>query len=135
MMKSIYFFFLISGVMCAFVFPRERVHGAEGQRMKNQEEAPKLKIQIPGNPEHLTWNTTVRYTISVSDPKDGESRYGEIDSRAVVLELEYAEANEDLDATQLLKDADKKEEHKGLGLMKRSTCFGCHADKTRLAGP
>ena len=135
MMKSIYIFFLIAGVTSGFVLPDTRLRDGGANGIGNPDEAPKVKIEIPGNPEHLNWKTTVRYAISVADPKDGESKYGEIDARTVLLDVEYFDANEDMEATQLLKEAQTKEEHAGLSLMKRSTCFGCHSDKTRLAGP
>lgn len=100
--------------------------------VQTQDDAPKLEIEIAGAPEHLTWNAQVRYTISVSDPKDGTSRYGEIDGRACLMEIEYFPTGEDSHVREVSKS---HKEHKGLSLMKRSTCFGCHADKTKLAGP
>jgi cytochrome c len=97
-----------------------------------QDDAPKLEIEIAGAPDHLSWNTQVRYMISVSDPKDGDSRFGEIDARTCLMEIEYFPAGEVSRVNEAIENA---EEHIGLSLMKRSTCFGCHADKTKLAGP
>ena len=150
MTKSNYFFLLISvtfySLYVDWFTETERFHsmkeipssekkgGISGEvvTVQIQDDAPKLEIEIAGAPEHLTWNTQVRYTISVSDPKDGVSRYGEIDGRSCLMEIEYFPAGEELQMNEAIKT---KEEHKGLSLMKRSTCFGCHADKTRLAGP
>jgi cytochrome c len=98
----------------------------------DQDYSPKVQIEIPGSPDHLPWNTQVRYGISVSDPKDGDSQFGEIDARACLMEIEYFPV---VEVSQVNEVSKTGEEHRGLSLMKRSTCFGCHADKTRLAGP
>lgn len=97
-----------------------------------QDGAPKIAIEITGAPAHLGWNSQVRYTISVADPVDGLSKFGEIDGRACVMEIEYFPADAQSQVNDVIKT---REEPKGLSLMRRSTCFGCHADKTRLAGP
>jgi cytochrome c len=109
--------------------------GSAAGAVPEPDHAPRVEIEIPGAPEHLTWNTQVRYIISVSDPKDGESRYGEIEARACLMEVEYFPAADEKKANELMKASKEKEEHKGLSAMKRSTCFGCHSDKVRLAGP
>lgn len=106
-----------------------------GSAVPELDHAPKVEIEIPGAPEHLTWNTQVRYIISVSDLKDGESRYGEIEARACLMEVEYFPAGDEKKVNELIKASQQKKEHKGLSAMKRSTCFGCHSDKTRLVGP
>lgn len=92
---------------------------------------PQVKISIPGEKKIYTWNEQVRYSINVSDIKDGDSKYGEIPAQECVLTLAYVPGgNED----EIKKITDTKEEI-GLSLIKKSTCFGCHAHKTKLAGP
>lgn len=95
------------------------------------QDPPQVKILTPNNEKIYTWNEQVRYAISVSDAKDGDSKYGEIPSQECLLELTYLPAGKE----EEIKKVTARKEEKGLSLMKRSTCFGCHAHKTRLAGP
>jgi cytochrome c len=77
------------------------------------------------------WNEQVRYSITVSDPNDGDSKYGEIPLQEVLLTLDFISTGKEQD---IKKVTDRKEE-KGLSLIKKSTCFGCHSHKAKLAGP
>ena len=102
---------------------------------------PKVKILLSQkNEEFYTWHEHVRYSIDVSDVIDGDSKYSEINVTEVILEIEYLpitegeELNEE-EIKDKIKIAEKKPEHIGLSLMKNSTCFGCHADKTKHTGP
>ena len=149
-MRAIYFFLLASASLCTLHFvplcqieplpfvetiSEGMTRACEFVSVRHQDNAPQLELKLPGAPEHFTWGTQMRYTINVSDPKDGESRYGEIDARACLLEIEYIPAQNKTEMDERIKRSLRKPEHTGLSLMKRSTCFGCHADKTRLAGP
>ncbi len=101
---------------------------------KDQDVAPQVKILMPKVGDSHTWGDQVRYKISVSDAKDGESQYGEIISRKCLLSIEYrpvADGNTEDIAAML----EVEPEPEGLSLITRSTCFGCHADKRRVAGP
>jgi len=102
---------------------------------------PKVKILLSQKSEEFyTWDEHVRYSIDVSDTIDGDSKYGEINVTEVVLEIEFLpitegeELNEE-EIKDKIKIAEKEPEHIGLSLMKNSTCFGCHADKTKHTGP
>lgn len=143
-MKSIFLFLLISATLYiahpeSFPEPRsvklmndDTSGGTLGELAHTQDKVPTVEVTIAGAPEHLTWNTQFRYIINVVDPKDGESRFGEIDARACLMEIEYFPGGHKPEFNKVLN---KNVEHKGLSLLKRSTCFGCHADKSRLAGP
>jgi cytochrome c len=98
---------------------------------KLQPAAPQVKFLTPDEKTSYTWNEQVRYSISISDPKDGESKYGEIPSQECLLTLEYVPVNKEDE----IKKAIEKKEEKALSLVKKSTCFGCHAQTTRVAGP
>ena len=98
---------------------------------KVQPAAPQVKLLAPDEKRSYAWKEQVRYSISISDPKDGESKYGEIPSQECLLTLEYLPVNND----EEIKKAMEKKEEKGLSLIKKSTCFGCHALATRVAGP
>jgi cytochrome c len=104
-------------------------------REENQDTAPEVKILMPQENKTYKWKDQVRYSIGVSDPKDGESKYGEIPSQQCLLNIEYLPVTEGHTATDMIQKVQHTEEHPGLSLMKRSTCFGCHADKNRVAGP
>jgi cytochrome c len=71
---------------------------------------------------------------------DGDSKYDEIKGNEVLLEIEYLpiiKAGESNDEALKEKnsESDTNPEHKGLSLLKKSTCFGCHADKAKHSGP
>ena len=95
------------------------------------QEAPQVKISIPDVKKTYTWSEQVRYSITVTDPKDGDSKYGEITSQECLLTVAYLPGNEKEEVGKVTE----QKETKGLSLIKKSTCFGCHAHKTKLAGP
>lgn len=103
---------------------------------QDQENSPPVvKILSPEPREIITWNTPVRYEISVSDQEDGESRYGEINPDEVLLEIEYLpEINAQL-KKEKLKKTKSSQKQPGLSLIQNSTCFGCHREQTKLVGP
>lgn len=96
---------------------------------------PVVRILSPGPEEIITWNSQVRYEISVSDQEDGESRYGEINPDEVLLEVEYLPEMDEQSKKKKLKETGARQEPLGLSLIKTSTCFGCHREQTRLVGP
>jgi len=96
---------------------------------------PEVKILLSEDREFFAWDSQIRYSINVSDIEDGHSKYGEINGNAVLLEIEFLPITNEEEIKEKIKISVKEPEHKGLAFMKRSTCFGCHADKTRLAGP
>lgn len=100
----------------------------------HQDSTPEVKIILPDENSIFQWGARVRYEISVSDAVDGESRYGEINPDEVLLEIKYLPVKKDHVAIE--KSGYRvSEEHTGLTLMRKSTCFSCHADKTSLVGP
>lgn len=100
-----------------------------------QNSSPSVKILLPEDKETFTWESQIRYAIEVSDAADGESRYGEINANEVLLEIAYMPVSNAELVKEQVEEAKIREEHQGLTLMKKSTCFGCHADKNRTAGP
>ncbi|HTF20882.1 MAG TPA: c-type cytochrome [Chryseolinea sp.] len=105
------------------------------QNYSQENSPPEVKILMPEDNKVYTWNTQVRYVINVSDATDGDSKYGEIDGNKVLLEIEYLPAGKEGATAEQIKKAQATPEPKGLALLKQSTCLGCHADKTRVAGP
>jgi cytochrome c len=94
--------------------------------------APIVKVvQPPDHPPH-TWGSQVQYSIEVSDPEDGESKYQEIQSPEVLVRLKY-EGNQ-IQSSAYLKQK-KFSDTVGLMRMMISNCFSCHGFKSKLAGP
>ncbi len=99
-----------------------------------EQNQPKVKLRLSGNDkDYYTWDSYVRYSIEVSDINDGDSKYGEINSSEVLLQIEFIPAPVAEEINK--KISEKKQDHRGLSLLKKSTCFNCHADKTALTGP
>jgi len=96
---------------------------------------PLVKLNLSPNKEFYSWDTHLRYSIDVSDPKDGDSKYGEINGNEVLLEIKFLPINTEQEINKKIEQSEKELEHVGLALMKKSSCFGCHADKTGLSGP
>ncbi len=94
---------------------------------------PKVELKLPEEKKSFQWDAQVRYAIKVSHPEDGNSKYDEINNNAVILEIDYFPIADKEEVKEKKKFVEK--DHRGLALMRRSTCFGCHADKTLLAGP
>ena len=96
---------------------------------------PNVKILEPKDQGTFAWNTQIPYSISVSDSKDGESKYGEINAIQSLLEVSYIPMAKAAEMNEKIKKIQLRKEPKGLSLMRVSTCLGCHGDKTSLAGP
>ena len=102
------------------------------QQKSVENSAPKVTITTPTKNSKLHWNSVVPYSIRVSDPEDGNSEYNEISNNEVLLVIQYLP-----DSTQVKKyllDRSKMN-HQPLLWMSTSTCFTCHAAKTKLIGP
>ncbi|MFT3705188.1 MAG: hypothetical protein QM802_22670 [Agriterribacter sp.] len=90
---------------------------------------PQVTITAPLKNQHLRWNTTVAYTISVDDKEDGNTVFNEIQSSEVILKVVFLP-----DSTTALKKA-QAPEPQGLSLIRTLDCFNCHGWKTTLMGP
>ncbi|MEX2235600.1 MAG: c-type cytochrome [Cyclobacteriaceae bacterium] len=91
---------------------------------------PVVRIIEPKNNTVHPINSLVRYSISVSDKEDGESRFDEIPSDKIFLEIKF------ISGTPMdTPNQTPREEAMGLRLIKNSDCFTCHQFKTRLIGP
>lgn len=96
---------------------------------------PNVKILEPKDQEIFSWNAQIPYSISVSDSKDGESNYGEINAAHSLLEVSYIPMSTETDINEKVKAVQRRQESRGLRLMRVSTCLGCHGDKIKIAGP
>jgi cytochrome c len=93
---------------------------------------PTVKIVSP-NPDGIyEENAQVRYEIDVSDPKDGESKFQEINSAAVLLIVRHFSSPE---AAEAAMSAPIAGDPPGLGILRTSDCLNCHAFDARSIGP
>lgn len=92
---------------------------------------PIVKIEEPENNAVYPANTLVRYNINVSDKEDGESRYDEIPSDKIFLEVRFVKNS--IKSGHRIRHA--AVEPRGLTRMMRSDCFNCHEFKSRHIGP
>jgi len=121
-LSSLIFIFFMC---CCFV-------AAFSQQKSGENSQPKVTIVTPTINNKLHWNSTIPYIIQVSDPEDGNSEYNEIAGNEVLLVIKYLP-----DSTQVKKyllDRSKMN-HQPLTWMSTSTCFNCHAARTKLIGP
>lgn len=94
-------------------------------------EPPIVTIREPDGSRPFEWGARFRYAITVADKEDGESVFGEVKAHEVLLEVEYLPVIDRGEAPT----PSGGDEPVGLALMRKSTCFTCHADKTSLVGP
>jgi cytochrome c len=98
---------------------------------KSTNRPPTVKIVSPqaGTYEE---NAQVRYEINVSDPKDGESKFQEINAAEVLLIVRHFSSPEAAEAAMSRAVAD---DPPGLGTLPTSDCLNCHAFDARSIGP
>jgi cytochrome c len=77
-------------------------------------------------------NAQVRYEIDVSDQKDGESKFQEINSAEVLLVVRHFSSSEAAEAAMSRAIAD---DPPGLVTLRTSDCLNCHAFDARSIGP
>jgi cytochrome c len=102
------------------------------QQKSLENNPPSVTIVSPSANSRLQWNSIIPYSIRVSDKEDGDSEYNEISNNEVLLFIRYLP-----DSTQVKKyllDRSKRD-HQPLQWMSTSTCFTCHAARTKLIGP
>ncbi len=104
-------------------------------KSSDQSDTPKVKIVSPEDKKTVSWNSQVRYEFTVTDGKDGDSKYGEINGSQCLMEVSFLAVKNDHDAEAAINKLQTNPEHPGLTLIRMSNCFGCHSDKARLAGP
>jgi cytochrome c len=92
---------------------------------------PTVKIVSPKAGNYAE-NAQVRYEIDVSDPKDGESKFQEINSTDVLLIVRHFSSPE---AAEAAMSGAIAEEPPGLGTLRTSDCLNCHAFDARSIGP
>lgn len=112
--------------------PGKKLGGSAFETGQQKNSPPVVKIVEPKSNSVHPINTLVRYSIMVSDKEDGESKYDEIPTRKILLEIKFVEGSPEswkdpkLPSTQTAP---------GLGHIKNSDCLTCHQFRSRLIGP
>ncbi|HXB33979.1 MAG TPA: hypothetical protein VNV35_11185 [Puia sp.] len=100
--------------------------------------SPIVKIEAPANNAVLTINRGLTsgltsghsYQIQVTDQEDGDTRYDEINTKEVILELAYLAA-EPANSTKPTSSARAP----ALDIMAANSCFNCHQFNAQSLGP
>jgi cytochrome c len=89
---------------------------------------PVVKIISPQNNSTFDINAPVTYKIAVSDKEDGDSKFDEINTKEVLLEVRRITKS---------KPAQKKnvEGDPGLAVIMTSNCINCHNFNSKSIGP
>lgn len=87
-----------------------------------QNSPPVVKITLPKTGATVPVNSTIRYSISVSDKEDGDTKYDEIVLNEILLRVSSG------------ADTSKKD-RMILHSMMASNCMNCHAFTSKLIGP
>ena len=80
---------------------------------------PVVKVTVP---ESVAVNTPVRYSISVSDKEDGDTKYDEINPTEILLTVQNGGDKSSVNVNDL-------------HAMMASNCMNCHAFNSKLIGP
>jgi cytochrome c len=102
------------------------------QELPQKNHRPSVKIIAPVNNTMFKAGTPVNYQLSVTDKEDGDSKYDEINSKEVLLEVRYVNDKSKIPgliAKTILDDPP------GLTTIRTSNCFNCHNFKGRSIGP
>ncbi|HLX91509.1 MAG TPA: c-type cytochrome [Puia sp.] len=95
-----------------------------------QNHPPQVIIKSPADNSEFTPAERVHYIVSVSDREDGESRFGEINKKEVLMQI----ANITMAGQEKRKAGDHGID-KGLIDMMRSNCLSCHSFDRQSTGP
>jgi cytochrome c len=93
-------------------------------KSQGENHPPVVKILSPENNSSFSRDAALTYRISVSDQEDGDSKYDEINTREVLLEVRH-----------LRNKKAGKTDPAGLAIIMRSNCVSCHNFNSKAMGP
>jgi cytochrome c len=93
---------------------------------------PVVKIVTPDSNTPLNATEQIHYAISVADKEDGDSKYEEINSKEVLLEVRYVKTGA---AIQTILKKGVKDDPPGLTMIRTNNCFNCHNFDGKGIGP
>lgn len=113
-----------SALICFFVFLSLTLFSFINFQQGNQ--PPVVKIVAPQNNGSFDKEAPVTYKISVSDKEDGDSKFGEINPKEVLLEVRCLKNG---------KASPVNSQNNGLNIIMTSNCVTCHGFNTKAMGP
>jgi cytochrome c len=121
-------------LLSVFIYPAIISAKASFHHVYKQQEnnRPVVKIINPKNYSTINSNASVNYSITVSDKEDGDSKYDEINTKEVLLEVRFIGDTTNLAA---IIDQPIQIDATGLTAIRTSNCFNCHAFDSKLIGP
>jgi cytochrome c len=87
---------------------------------------PTVKIEAPANNAALSADASLNYQIQVTDQEDGDSRYDEINTKEVLLEVAQLKSGPQIPAVK---------GDTALRVMATNNCFNCHQFNAKSLGP
>ncbi len=103
-----------------------------GNNIQQENHPPVVKITSPKNNDIFELGAQVNYQISVADKEDGDSKYDEINTKEVLLEVRYLTNKSKLTAAL---NTTAQNDAPGLAVIRTSNCFNCHNFNSKLIGP
>jgi cytochrome c len=91
-----------------------------------ENQAPVVKIISPKNSGVFDQGAPVSYKISVSDKEDGDSKFDEINTKEVLLEVRHMTGKPNKTA---------QSDAPGLATIMTSNCINCHGFNSKSIGP
>jgi cytochrome c len=115
-----------------FLYALINFNGTSAKRPQQENHPPTVKIIAPKNNSVFDWDAPVSYQIGVSDKEDGDSRFDEINTKEVLLEVRHIS-----NKAKLPSDLNKtvQPDPPGLAIMRTSNCFNCHNFNSKSIGP
>ncbi|MBS1502345.1 MAG: c-type cytochrome [Bacteroidetes bacterium] len=123
MTKTSAFLYSVAGVLS--------LAGLSFISVQQENHAPVVKINSPANNSTLAPGGQVSYQVSVSDKEDGDSRFDEINTKEVLLELKYVKPGVKAPASNGAVPDDPA----GLAVIRSSNCLNCHNFNSKSLGP
>jgi cytochrome c len=107
------------------------INPASTEKKRQQENHPPVvKIISPKNNSLFDYNTQLTYSITVSDKEDGESKFDEINTKEVLLEVRYIDDHSKQQVPNKMQN-----DPPALVSIRTSNCFNCHSFNSKSSGP
>ena len=94
-----------------------------GMLLWQENQPPMVKIMTPKEGVLTGAGVQVHYMIGVTDKEDGDSKYEEINTKEVLMEVRYVK---DEAGVQAVVKKGLKADAPGLVMLRRNNCFNCH---------
>jgi len=122
--------FIVSLLCILIVLVAVASRGKELTQAQNN--APVVKLISPKSHASFAANALVNYEITVADKEDGDSKYDEINTKEIMLEVRYYK-----DSSEAVAQLNNREagDPTGLAAIRSSNCFNCHSFNSKGIGP